>query len=355
MTDIDRSSHTPPAADELPLRMRAIVQDRYGTPDVLEMREVATPAPGDGEVLIRVEASSLNMYDWHMTTGTPYMARAMAGPTKPKHGIPGADVAGVVVRVGGDVTRFRPGDEVFGEIGHGAFAEYAVGRETSLVPKPAGVTFEQAAAVPLAALTALQGLRDQGGIEPGKRVLVNGASGGVGTFAVQIAKSFGAEVTAVCSTGKVAMAASIGAERVIDYTRDDYTATERGYDILFDNAGDRPWSETKRVLAPGGINVTITGPKHAILGPFRRLAVRKLQARFGDRRMTWFTAQVRREDLEFLAELLESGSITPVVEATFPLADVPAALRRLGEGHALGKLVISVRGGSGAEERSGLD
>lgn len=341
---------TPHDTDESPLaqppslstRMRAIVQDRYGPPDVLHLREVDTPTPGDDQVLIQVAASSLNIYDWHMTTGTPYMARAVAGLTKPKHAIPGADLAGVVVRVGKDVSGFQVGDEVFGDIGYGAFAEYAVAKVTSIAPKPAGVTFDQAAAVPLAALTALQGLRDVGGLESGQKVLVNGASGGVGSFAVQIAKSLGAEVTAVCSTTKVEMVRSIGADRVIDYKKDDYVATERDYDLMFDNVGNRPWSETSRVLAPGGINVTITGPKHAWFGPLRNLLARRLASMFGNKRLTWFTAHVARDDLDVLASLLESGAVAPVIERTYPLEELPEALRYLGRGHALGKLVITI-------------
>lgn len=330
-----------PETTPVPKTMTAIAQDRYGLPRVLALRELATPVPEDDQVLIRVAASSLNMYDWHMTTGTPYMARAVAGLTKPKHPIPGADVAGTIVAIGKDVTGFQPGDEVFGDIGYGAFAEYAVGRVRNIVLKPAGVRFEQAAATPLAGITALQGLRDHGGIATGQRVIVNGASGGVGTFAVQIAKWFGAEVTAVCSTGKVDMVTSIGADRVVDYTKEDYTATERGYDLLFDNAGTRPWSETSRVLEPGGMHVTITGPKHRWLGPVRNLLFRKVASTFGDKTMTWFTAQVRRDDLELLARLLESGEVTPVIEDSYTLERVADGLRRLGEGHALGKLVVT--------------
>ena len=323
-----------------PERMRAIVQDRYGRPEVLTLREVATPLPNDDQVLIRVVASSLNIYDWHMITGTPFLVRTVAGLTKPKQPVPGADVAGVVEKVGKNVTRFRVGDEVFGDIGFGAFAEYAVANEKKIAHKPADVTFEQAAATPLAALTALQGLRDIGRLESGQRVLINGASGGVGTFAVQIAKALGAEVTAVCSTTKVETARRIGADHVIDYTRDDYTATERGYDLLFDNAGTRPWSETSRVLTPKGINVAITGPKHGVMGPFRHLLARKAAASFTTKRLTWFTAAVKHEDLEFIGGLLASRQVTPVIEATYPLERAPDALRYLGEGHAHGKLVI---------------
>lgn len=329
------------AAGTIPTKMQAIVQDRYGLPSVLEHREVATPIPNDDQVLIRVVASSLNIYDWHMITGTPHVVRAVAGLTKPKQPIPGADVAGVVVRVGSSVSGFEVGDEVFGDIGHGAFAEYAVGSPNRIARKQESATFEQAAAVALAGITALQGLRDVGHLEAGQRVLINGASGGVGTFAVQIAKALGAEVTAVCSTAKVDMVKSIGADRVIDYKTNDYVETERNYDILFDNVGNRPWSKTRRVLTPTGINVTITGPKHAVLGPIRSLLARKLASKLGSKRMTWFTAQVKGEDLAFLADLLEAGRITPVLERTYPLEQLPEALAYLGEGHAHGKLVIT--------------
>ncbi len=327
---------------ENPARMRAIVQHRYGLPEVLKIEDVSQPIPSDDQLLIGVKASSLNIYDWHMTTGTPYMARAAAGLTTPKNAIPGADVAGVVERVGENVSDFRPGDEVFGDIGFGALAEYAVAGVNRVAHKPADVGFEQVAAVPLAGTTALQGLRDKAELEPGQKVLINGASGGVGTFAVQIAKALGAEVTAVCSTGKVDMVGSIGADRVIDYTRDDYVETERGYDILFDNVGNRPWSETRRVLASGGINVTITGPKYRWMGPFRLLLARKVASMFGSERLTWFTAQANREDLETLARMLESDAVVPVVEDVYPLERAPEALEYLGEGHALGKLVITI-------------
>ncbi len=331
-------AHTAPTEK----KMRAIVQDRYGLPDVLELREVVRPEPGDDQVGIQVRASSLNMYDWHMTTGTPYLARTQAGLRVPKNPIPGADVAGVVETVGKSVTQFGPGDEVFGFIGSGAFAEFVCAREQRLASKPDNVTFEQAAAAPLAGLTALEGLRDVGGLKSGQRVLINGASGGVGTFAVQIAKSLGAYVTAVCSTAKLDMVRSIGADHVIDYTHDDFVETERAYDLLFDNVGNRPWSETRRVLTSEGINVTITGPKHRWLGPVRRLVYRKLASSFGSQSMTWLNAQMRQQDLEFLAGLLESGEVASVIENTYPLEKTGEALRYLGEGHVLGKLVITV-------------
>ncbi len=322
--------------------MKAIVQDRYGRPDVLQLRDVDRPVPSDDEVLIRVVASSLNIYDWHMVTGTPYLVHMVAGMLKPKHPIPGADVAGIVEGVGKNVTRFQAGDEVYGDIGFGAFAEYATAREGKISAKPARASFEQAAATPLAGLTALQGLRDVGGLISGQRVLINGASGGVGTFAVQIAKALGAEVTAVCSTTKVETVRSIGADKVIDYTTDDYTMSERDYDLLFDNVGDRSWSQTSRVLVPNGKIVAITGKKHAVMGPFRHLVARKVAAAFSSKKLAWFTAQIKADDLEFMAGLLESGKVVPVIERTYPLAELPDALRYLGEGHALGKLVITM-------------
>ncbi len=341
--DADRSEAVDPTAPRpVPERMRAIVQETYGVPDVLHLREVDVPTPGESQVLVRVKAAALNVYDWHMTTGTPYMVRAVAGLTKPKHPIPGADLAGVVAAVGPNVSEFGVGDEVFGEVGAGAFAEYAAVNVKHLAAKPAGLGFEHAASVPMAALTALQGLRDEGGLEPGQKVIVNGASGGVGTFAVQIAKALGAEVTAVCSTAKVETALSLGADTVIDYTKDDFTKTERGYDVLFDNVGNRPWSETGKVLQPGGTNVAITGPKHRWLGPMRELLVRKMASLFSSKRLSWFTAAVNREDLEYLSGLLESGQVVPVIEKTYPLEQMPDALRYLSKGHAHGKLVIQL-------------
>jgi NADPH:quinone reductase-like Zn-dependent oxidoreductase len=320
--------------------MNAIAQDRYGSPDVLELRRLPVPTPAPDQVLIRVEAASLNMYDWHMTSGMPRMARVVAGLRRPSSPIPGADAAGIIEAVGSDVTRFQVGDEVMGEIGSGAFAEYALAAERHLVHKPAEASFEQAASVPLAGLTALQGLRDHGGIEAGQRVAINGASGGVGTLAVLIAKALGAEVTAVCSTGKVEMVRSLGADRVIDYTTQDYTEVVRDQHLLFDNAGNRGWGETSRVLAPGGINVTITGPKHGWFGPMREILARKVASLRGDKRFTNFTASVKTEDLETLAGMLATGAIRPVIERTYPLAETADALRHLGEGHAVGKLVI---------------
>lgn len=320
--------------------MRAIVQDRYGTPEVLETREVPVPEPAADQVLIQVVAASMNAYDWHMTTGTPYMARTVAGLTRPKNPIPGADVAGVVVAVGDDVSGFAVGDEVFGEIGFGAYAEYAVASPRSLAHKPAGVGFEDAAATPMAGLTALQGLRIHGGVEAGMRVVVNGASGGVGTYAVQIAKALGAEVTAVCSTAKVDMVRSIGAARVIDYTAQDFVELVADQHVLLDNVGTRLWRQTRRVLAEGGIQVATTGPKHALFGPLRNHLARQVASTFDSRRFKSFLATVDQQDLETLGAMLASGRIRPVIEATYPLDQVPAALRGLGEGHSVGKRVI---------------
>jgi NADPH:quinone reductase-like Zn-dependent oxidoreductase len=324
----------------VPTHMRAIVQDRYGSPDVLHLRRVAVPTPATGQVLVEVKAASLNMYDWHMTSGTPRMARVIAGVRRPKNPTPGADVSGVVVAVGSDVTRFRVGDAVMGAIGWGAFAEFAVAAQRQLAHTPPGVSFEQAAAVPLAGLTALQGLRDHGGVTTGQRVVVNGASGGVGTMAVMIAKALGAEVTAVCSTTKVDMVRTLGADHVIDYTVDDYTESVRSQHVLFDNVGTRGWKQTSRVLAPGGVTVMITGPKHGWFGPMREAIGRRLAASRSNERFVNFTASVKTDDLVTLSEMLGAGAIVPVIERTYPLAETAAALRHLGEGHARGKLVL---------------
>jgi NADPH:quinone reductase-like Zn-dependent oxidoreductase len=340
MEPYDVRTEVPAAGAARPAQMRAVSQDRYGTPEVLELRTRPVPTPGPGQVLVGVRAASLNMYDWHVVTGTPHMARVIAGIRVPKHPVPGADVAGVVEAVGEGVTRVGVGDEVFGDIGWGSLAEYAVAREANVARIPAGVSFEQAAAVPLAGLTALQGLRDHGGLQAGQRVVVNGASGGVGTLAVMIARALGAEVTAVCSTSKVEMVRGLGVHRVVDYTTDDYTELLRDQHLLFDNAGTRPWRETRRVLAPGGIQVMVTGPMHGWFGPMREGIARKAASLGSGRRFTDFTASVRAADLETLAAMLGSGAITPVIERTYPLAEAADALRYLGEGHARGKLVI---------------
>jgi NADPH:quinone reductase-like Zn-dependent oxidoreductase len=276
-----------------------------------------------------------------MMTGTPYLVRPQAGFRRPKRPTLGADVAGTVEAVGKDVTAFKAGDDVFGGVGSG-YAEYAVAREGTLALKPANVTFEQAAAVPVAALTALQGLRDHGRIQPGQHVLINGASGGVGTFAIQIAKTLGAEVTAVCSTGNVETARSLGADHVIDYTLEDFSQGDHRYDLMLDIVGTGPVATCKDVLTSGGTYVVVGGPKGRWLGPIPRLLKAKLTFVKGDRTMGFFVAKQNAKDLEFLAELMESGKISSVIEATYPLDEVPDALSRFGNGHAKGKTVITI-------------
>jgi NADPH:quinone reductase-like Zn-dependent oxidoreductase len=322
--------------------MKAIVQDRFGPPEVLELREIDEPEAGDDEVLVRVHAASVNPADWYAMAGVPYVARPSMGFRKPRTGSVGLDLAGVVAAVGGNVTRFRPGDEVFGA-STGTLAEYATAPQDALVRKPAKLSFEQAAAVPVAALTALQGLRDKGQIQPGQKVLINGASGGVGTFAVQIAKSFGADVTGVCSTRNVAMVGSLGADRVIDYTKEDFTRTDQRYELLLDVAGSRSWSACRRVLQPRATLVMVGAPRGGrLLGPLGHFLKVRLAALRADQRVVFFISKSDHEDLLFLQELLEAGTVTPVVERSYPLSEAPDAFRYLGEGHAQGKLVITV-------------
>jgi NADPH:quinone reductase-like Zn-dependent oxidoreductase len=321
--------------------MRAIVYERYGTPDVLELREVDKPAVEDDAVLVHVRAASVNPLDWHFVTGTPYFTRLVVGLRRPKDGVVGVDFAGTVEAVGKDVEHVRPRDEVFGGRS-GAFAEYVAVKE-AVVVKPAGVSFEDAAAVPIAGVTALQGLRDKGGLQAGQRVLVNGASGGVGTFAVQIAKALGAEVTAVCSPQNVETARSLGADRVIDYTQEDFTRDGRRYDVMFDVPGNRSWSDCKRVLVDRGTYVLAGGPKHnRWIGPVGMAIGRQLLSKIGSRRAVKFLAKLNREDLRFLGDLLADGRVKPVIDRRYPLEEVPDALSYLGEGHARGKIVITV-------------
>jgi NADPH:quinone reductase-like Zn-dependent oxidoreductase len=323
--------------------MKAIVQDRFGPPEVLELREVDEPEVGEGEVLVRVQAASVNPADWYAMTGAPWVARAQLGLRKPRRDRPGLDLAGEVAAVGEGVGRFTPGDEVFGA-GTGTLAEYAAVPEDGLVAKPARLSFEQAAAVPVAALTALQGLRDRGRVQPGQRVLINGASGGVGTFAVQIAKALGAEVTGVCSTRNVAMVASLGADQVIDYTREDFTRIGRSYHLLLDVAGSRSWPECRQVLAPLARFVMVGAPKgSALLGPLGHIIGVRLASLRASQKVVFFISRPDRQDLVALQELLEAGTVTPVVERTYELPEAADAFRYLGEGHAQGKLVISMR------------
>ena len=322
--------------------MKAIVYTQYGPPDVLQFKEVEKPTPKDDEVLIAVQAASANAADWHLLRGDPFLVRLMAGPLKPKNTILGADIAGRVEAVGKNVKQFQPGDEVFGDIsecGWGGFAEYVCARENALVLKPASMTFEEAAAVPLAALTALQGLRDKGQIQPGQKVLINGASGGVGTFAVQIAKSFGAEVTGVCSTRNLDMVRSIGADHVIDYTQEDFTQNGQRYDLIMATNGYHSISDYARALSPKGIYV-MTGGSGAqmfqamLLGPWISMT--------GNKKMGNLLMKPNNKDLVFLKELLEAGKIAPVIDRRYPLSEVAEAIRYLEEGHARGKVVITV-------------
>jgi len=321
--------------------MKAIVHDRYGSPDVLELQEVEKPNVTDDGVLVRVRAASVNPADWYGMTGLPYVGRALMGLFKPKQRVLGVDFAGTVEAVGEDITEFRPGDDVFGGRS-GSFAEYVCVRN-AVVLKPANVTFEQAAAVPIAALTALQGLRDKGQVQPGHKVLINGASGGVGTFAVQIAKALGAEVTGVCSTRNVDLVRSIGADHVIDYTREDFTRNDRRYDLMLDVAGSRSWSECRRVLNPQATLVIVGAPKgNRLIGPLSHIVKVRLAALRSSQRVVFFIAKVNKADMEVLQELLEAGKVTPVIDRRYELSEAADAFRYLGEGHARGKIVITV-------------
>jgi len=313
--------------------MKAFVYERYGSPGVLEVREVDRPPVSDRDVLIRVRASCVNAADWHFLTGTPRVLRLVAGLAKPKRRILGFDVAGTVEAVGGTVTRYQTGDEVFATTDDmGGFAEYMCVSEDLTVTKPANLTHEDAAAVPVAALTALQGLRDQGKIQAGQKVLINGASGGVGTFAVQIAKSFGAEVTGVCSTSNLDTARSIGADHVMDYTKEDFVSIGERYDLILDIVGNRPLADFRRMLTQYGIYVAAAG------GPIRMLWI----GMTGGRRMVSWVSRPNQQDLVFLRKLLEAGEVKPVIDRRYPFYEVPDALRYIGEGHARGKVVITM-------------
>jgi len=322
--------------------MKAITQYEYGGPETLNFEEVPDPIAADDEVLIEVRAASLNIADWHMMTGTPYLVRLMgAGLRRPKNPKVGKDVSGVVAAVGSAVTRFEPGDEIFGEI-DGSFAEYALAKERHLALKPANTTFAEAAAVPLAGFTALQGLRDHGQARAGDKVLINGASGAVGTWAVQIAKSLGTGVTAVCSTRNVDAAREMGADRVIDYTKQDFTQLDTGFDVILDIVGNRPLAKCRRLLVDGGRYVMVGGPKGKWLGPVRRMLVAQVLFLGRKQKFAWFVARVNLEDLEVLRDLVERDEIAAVIDRSYPLRDVPEAFRYLGEGHARSKLVVTV-------------
>jgi NADPH:quinone reductase-like Zn-dependent oxidoreductase len=321
--------------------MKAIVHERYGRPNVLELREVAKPIPEDDQVLVRVLASSVNPVEWYGVTG-PYFARIGSGLRKPKDPTVGADLAGRVEGVGRDVKDFEPGDEVFGVSG-ASWAEYTCARAHRLAPKPVNLSFEEAAAAPVAAMTALQGLRDKGHVRPGQKVLINGASGGVGTFAVQLAKAFGAEVTGVCSTGNVEQARSLGADSVVDYTKEDFTKLDVRHDLMLDIAGSRSLLDVRRVLTPEATVVLIGGRMtYRGLGPLPHLAGTIIKSRGRSQEVKFFVSDVTTEDLAFLGELLEAGKVEPVIDRRYELSEAPEALAYLGQGHARGKVVITV-------------
>ena len=323
--------------------MKAIVQDTYGSPDVLQLREIDKPGVGEDEVLVRVQAAGVDQGVWHSVAGLPYLFRiAGIGVRAPKNPVPGLDVAGRVEAVGGNVTLFQPGDDVFGTC-RGSFAEYASARADRLGPKPAKLSFEQAAAVPTSGATALQAVRDKGKVRPGQRVLVIGAGGGVGTFAVQLAKAFGAEVAGVCSTTKMELVRSIGADRVIDYTREDFADGRNRYDVILDIAGNRSLSHLRRALAPEGRLVIVGGEGGGKwFGGIDRQLRAQVVSLFVRQKLGTLIATARKEDLEELRGLVEAGRVTPVVDRTFPLSEVPEAIRYLRDGHARGKVVITV-------------
>jgi len=327
--------------------MKAIVYTEYGPPDVLQLKEVEKPTPKDDEVLVKIHAASVNPLDWHIMRATPFLARLESGLLKPKNTILGADIAGRVEAVGRDVTQFQPGDEVFGDMASsglgalGAFAEYVcVSEDEALVLKPAGTAFEEAAAVPVAADTALQSLR-AGQVQRGQKVLINGASGGVGTFAVQMAKSFGAEVTAVCSTRNLELVRSIGADHAIDYTQEDFTRNGQRYDVIIDNVGNRSVFDCKRALRPQGICVIVGFSSLALL--FQAMLLGAWVSRTGSKKIGRMgSAKPNKEDLAFLKELLETGKVVPVIDRRYPLSEVPEAIRYLEEGHARRKVVVTL-------------
>jgi NADPH:quinone reductase-like Zn-dependent oxidoreductase len=323
--------------------MKAVVRDRYGSPEILELREIDNPVVTDDGVLVRVRAVSINPADWYTCSGTPYVGRIETGPFKPKSNRLGIDYAGTVEAVGRAVTQFQPGDEVFGGR-DGAFAEYVCARaDRAVVLKPANLTFEQAAAVPVAAITALQGLRDKGQLQPGQKVLINGASGGVGTFAVQIAKALGAEVTGVCSTRNVELVRSLGADHVVDYSKEDFTRSAQHYDLMLDIAGSKSWRACRRVLKPQAILVIVGAPKgNRLMGPLSHVVRLRLASLRSSRKVVFFIAKLNKEDMMTLRELLEAGKVTPVIDKSFEFGQIADAFGYMGEGHARAKVVVSI-------------
>ena len=331
----------PTVADESEL-MKAIVYRCYGSTEVLTVEDIAKPTPTDNEVLVKVHAAGVNPLDWHYMRGTPYLMRLMSGIGAPDRISMGVDFSGTVEAVGSNVTRFKPGDEVFGGRS-GAFGEYVtVPQDRGLALKPTNMTFEQSATVAVAAITALQALRDQGKIQPGQKVLINGASGGVGTFAVQIAKSFGAEVTGICSTRNLEMVKSIGADHVIDYKHEDYTQGDIQYDLIIDMVSNHSLLENTEVLTPNGILVTVGGATDNWLGPLMRPLNALMVSPFVDQEFAMFIAELRQEDLVFLGKLMQEGKITPVIDKRYKLSEVPEAIRYSEAGHARGKIVINL-------------
>lgn len=324
--------------------MKAIVCPQYGSPDVLELQEIERPEPGDGEILIRVEATGLNAADWRLMRADPFFVRFMLGLLKPKNLTLGSDIAGEVVAVGQKCTQFRPGDAVFSDLssnGLGGLAEYVCAPETMVAPKPTNLDFYEAAAVPMAAVTALQGLRDHGKIDTGHKVLINGASGGVGTFAIQIAKAFGAEVTAVCSTTKLALARSLGADHVVDYTKDDFAQRGQKYDLILAVNGSRPLAAYIDALTPAGCLVVIGGSMKQL---FLAMLLGPIKTRSSGKAVRTFTAQPNQQDLLFIKALIEEGKVKPVIDKRYSLAESADAMRYLEEGHANGKVVVTPRG-----------
>lgn len=321
--------------------MKAFVYEKYGSPNVLELRELEKPTPQADEVLVKIVAAAVNPTDWRSMRGDPFLVRLEAGLFKPKSGILGADIAGRVEAVGANVTQFKPGDEVFCDIRAGGFAEYACAAEDRLVLKPSNLSFAEAAAVPKAAITALQSLRDAGQTQPGQTVLINGASGGVGTFAVQIAKSFGAIVTGVCSTRNLEMVRSIGADHVVDYTKEDFTRRDQSYDLILDTVGNRSVADYQRALNPGGIGVIVgfTTMTHMFKTMLRGAWVSKR----GNQKIAPMNANINQKDLDFLKGLIEAGDVKPVIDKCYPFGEIPDAVAYLEKGHARGKVIISTK------------
>jgi NADPH:quinone reductase-like Zn-dependent oxidoreductase len=322
--------------------MRAVVYKEYGPPDVLQLAEIAQPIPKDDEVLVRIRAASVNPLDWHYMRGMPYLLRIQAGWRRPAVTRLGVDLSGQVEAIGRNVTQFQQGHEVFG-VGRGALADYVCAPEKTLVLKPANVTFEQAAAVPIAGLSALQALRDKGGIQSGHKVLINGAAGGVGTFAVQIARSFGADVTGVCSTRNVDLVRSLGASRVVDYTREDFIESGQRWDLMLDTVGNHSLADCRRVLTTGGTLVLVGGPNTGRwVGPLMGPLAAAVVSRFVSQNLRPFLARPSKDDLTILRDRLQEGTIVPVIDRTYPLNEVAAAIRYLEEGHARGKVVVTM-------------